>query len=384
MRRIPRDTWVAGGLLVLLTLVTAAVALQQTGQEGPPLSTASTQPNGARAFYLWLEELGYPVSEERVERFAPPPDAAAILILNPTEAITESDWQQLDPWVEAGGTLILAGENFITGQAVRHYNFEITLLDDRQSPAAVQTPLWAYPPVEGELEAETSSYFITERDTYLVHLASGEQPLVVSFPMGEGRVVLSTVTYPFTNEGLANEANAHFSLNMVNTVGREGQIWFDGWHHGLQQVSAEDIVGPTQFLVRAPAGRALLYAGVVLYVMLVLRGQRMGEALERQNKLARRSPMEYVDAIANLNQKAGHRRAVLAYYHQQIKRHLAQRYRLSADIPDRAFVDKLEQLNPGLDTTALMDTLTQLRREDLTEEDMIKAATRATDWLDKT
>ena len=122
-KRISRETIPAIGILVLLVIVTIGAAIAQGRREAqePPLSSSSTAPGGAKALWLWLDALGYPVSSRVGRTFAPPDDAAVTLILEPTVAITGEEWRTLDAWVDAGGTLVLSGAGWPAADAFSQF-----------------------------------------------------------------------------------------------------------------------------------------------------------------------------------------------------------------------------------------------------------------------
>jgi hypothetical protein len=95
---------------------------------------------------------------------------------------------------------------------------------------------------------------------------------------------------------------------------------------------------------------------------------------------ARRAPLEYITAIANLNRRAGHRTAVLQDTHDRLKRHLGHRYRLSPDLPDAEFVTQLSEYNPALDAAALRDLLRRLSQTDVGEAEMVRLVAAAARW----
>ena len=55
----------------------------------------------------------------------------------------------------------------------------------------------------------------------------------------------------------------------------------------------------------------------------------------------RRSPLEFINAMANLHRRAGQRRAALRHYHDQLKRRLGRRYRLDPSLHDAEYVTRL-------------------------------------------
>jgi hypothetical protein len=196
-------------------------------------------------------------------------------------------------------------------------------------------------------------------------------------------VVLSTLTYPFSNAGLKEEGNPAFVLNVVALTGQPGgRIWFDEWHHGLRETAVAEISGPGQWLRQTAAGRSLLYTTLVLFLALALAGWRFGRPVPLPQERQRRAPLEHVTAVANLKRRAGHRQATLATYHRQLKRALGQRYGLSPTMPDETYVAALAQYRPELDQEALLWLLRRLHEPKIGEAEMVRLVKAVDEWIE--
>lgn len=380
MRRLSRDSWLAIGLVGLLVLITIAAASQQTGPETfPALSSLSSIPEGGKALWLSSQKLGYSVSNEVSDVFQPDEDTSLVLILEPTQQITLDEWRALDTWVEKGGTLVLAGDRFITALAVGHYRFDLAYLENTVATLVTQAPLFVSPPIHS-IPVQTRAYFSTTRNDFITHLAVESRPVMLSFKQGDGRVLLSAAPFSFTNAGLKEAGNPALMLNILSAAGRPGVIWFDEWHHG-QRSKSTSIVGPGNWLRYTPAGHGLLYMALVVFITLVLTGRRFGRPILPARDMTRRAPLEYITAIANLNRRAGHRPAVLRQYRHQLKRGLGHRYRLDPTLPDDLYLARLAQLNPNIDTAALGRLLAQLSRSQAGEGELVQLAAQVATWL---
>jgi hypothetical protein len=207
--------------------------------------------------------------------------------------------------------------------------------------------------------------------------ASGEVVLL-SFPQGKGQVILSTTPDIFTNVELKNEDTARLILNLMAFVGEKGTVMFDEWHHGLQ---SEGIVGISQWLQNTPGGRAILFAVFVVFIALILQGRSFGRYVPLKHEIKRRGPMEHVTAIANLSRKAGHRSEVARQYHNRLKRHLGQRYRLDPSMNDKEYVEILAGYNSSIDKEELLRLLKQLSRSNISEAELLKLSAEASQWM---
>jgi hypothetical protein len=236
------------------------------------------------------------------------------------------------------------------------------------------------------VNARPRAYLQPQDDDFVTHLAAGSRPVLISFEMKDGRVIICTAPFPLTNAGLKKEGNPELVLNLVTAARRpdasDGRpvIWFDEWHHGVRSKSATAI-GPAGWLRHTPSGHAMLYTATVIVLALALGGRRFGRPVPLHKRTVRRPPLEYVTAIANLNRRAGHRRAVLSYHYQQLKRGLGKRYRLSPTLPDSEYVARLAEFDPDIDTQALSGLLARLRQKRVTENEMVQLAAKVAAWL---
>jgi hypothetical protein len=377
---ISRDTWLALGLVTVLMLVTIAAALQQSRSAHIPFLSTSSAPDGTLALQLWLDELGYSVVDETPAAFELPAGTDLLIILQPLIPITAADWETIDAWVDSGGTLILAERPFWYETSAAHYEFQTLVLSEATPALTTQTPLLTSPPLTAAAPVRSEFFLASERTDFVTHLAIEDRPVLVSFEQGRGRVILSATPYPFSNLALKDEANAALVLNLIALSARRGGVWLDDWHHG---VAGSSIVGPDQWLRSTSFGHALLFVAGAVFFALLLRGRRFGRPVPLPHEIRRRGPLEHVNAIANLNRKAGHRDPVLQQYRMRLKRHLGRRYRLDPSLADREYVEALAAYNPALDRADLLDLLGQLARPRVSEGELLKLAARASDWINE-
>jgi len=380
MKKLPRDAKLGIGIILLLVVITAVAALQRGTEETyPALSSVSPAPDGALALKWWVEELKYEVDEQVLMNFAPPGGTSIVFMLEPLFP-TEGDMKAMDKWVEDGGTLIAIGERYGMYSLIDHYEFFFHYLPDNEGAPSNETPLLDSPSALDLNNTKIRIALGSGRDDYVTLISFRNQPILVSFEQGEGRVILGTVTQAFTNAGLKQPGNPELVLNILALARNKGTVWFDEWHHGVQ--SGEKILGPTDFLRRTPVGRALLFVTFAVFLAFFIQGRGFGRPVPLPQEIKRRGALEHVTGIANLSRRAAHRSAVMMQYHNQIKRKLGQRYRLDPAMNDEEYVNTLAGYNPSLDKNELLNLLKRLKRTNLGETEMVHLAVEAAKWID--
>ena len=382
MRRLSRDAWLALGLFLLLTIFTTITVVQQAqaSLQDPPLASFSAQPQGSRALWLYLESQEIKLTDSAGASFAVPPGVHLALVLEPTVEFTPGEWELLHDWVEDGGTLLIAGTGPVSVDLAAQLEINFGLAPSTEAAVSSQTPLLQAPPLPTLENATTPFYLRPRRDDYVTLLANQNgNPTAVAFAEGNGRVIFTTLTEPFSNEGLQNEGNAELVLNLLNGAPDMTGIWFNEWHHGIRP-EADAALSSSNWLQRTPVGRALLLVLVVIFIGLVLRGRHFGRPVPLRQDIVRRAPLEYITGIANLSRRAGHRTAVLQHYHDHLKRDLGTRYRLNPSLPDDEFINQLVAYQPNLDTASLRQLLQKLSRTQVSEGEMVQIVREATSF----
>lgn len=382
MKRPSRDTVLALGLFLLLTIFTTITVVQQAQASlvDPPLASFSTQPQGSRALWLYLESQEVKLTDTVGRFFGVPAGVNLALVLEPVIEFTPGEWEVMHGWVEDGGTLLIAGSGPVSAGLADRLDMRLGLAPSTVAAVSNQTPLLQAPPLATLDNAATPFFLRPDRDDYVTLLANQDgHPTAVAFAEGNGRVIFTTLTAPFSNEGLQNEGNAELVLNLINAAPEVNGIWFNEWHHGIRP-EADAALTSGNWLQRTPVGRALLLVLAVIFIGLVLRGRHFGRPVPLRKDISRRAPLEYIIGIANLSRRAGHRTAVLQHYHDHLKRNLGARYRLSPSLPDDEFINQLAAYQPNLDTDTLHRLLQKLSQTNISEGEMVQIVREATSF----
>lgn len=384
MKRFIRENSSALLLLLVLVAVTSVATYWQLRQETdyPTLATFSSEPHGARALLLWSESLNYDTVVETPRAFAPPEDATLSLILEPqVPGISDTEWQVLEEWVQAGGTLLLAGDGIGTALSMRHLDFDL-LFDPGLGDEAVKASDRVLAGIPETLpNALPRAALQSERTDHTVLLTAASEPVAVALQEGQGLIILSTLWYPLSNKGLKEARNPELALSILALASPPATIWFDEWHHGVRPSDTGSAVGLGQWLRTAPAGQSVLYTFGIVFVWLLISGRRFGRPIPVQSSKPRRAPAEHARALANLSRRAGHKDTVREYYRHRLKTELGYRYGLSAAVPDEAYLQRLQSARPNLDSDRLRALLEELSRRELTDAQLLKLSQEVNEWI---
>lgn len=371
-----RERLVVAAMVFVLAVLSIAAALFEIRPESTvPLDSESAAPDGALALSSWLAELGHPVSREVTADFHIPPDTDVVFVLEPAfgSYFTEEDAEVLDAWISEGGTLVYAAENPGSRLVPEMFGFTVRYLSEPVESAAAAAAVFTAPPLTRALEADIAFIFEPRIDSFEPLIAVPEGPVVVRLPHGEGQVVLSATVFPFTNAGLKQPGSGALVLNLVPDRLQNASVWFDEWHHG-KRPSLGEPAGPGAWLRTASAGRAVLFSAAVLFGWLALTGRAFGRPVPPSKPVDRRSPLEYVTAIANLNQRAGNRQALVSHYRNRLKRNIGRRLRIDPDLPDGEFLSRLRPVLLPEQYETVSRLLADMSRPDISENELVRLA----------
>ena len=379
MRRLSRDAWLTVGLLLILVLLLIAGALREVRrQEGPALISTSAGADGALALAEWLADLGLTVDNARQSVYAVPEGTDVALLLEPSQTLDDEAWSLLITWVEDGGTLLIAGSGLAARLAFDRLALDLERLGE-DAQLRWTAPLLASPPPATPEATAAWGFSAPLPETALAHVVADDTPVVVTLTRGAGRIVAVSSAVLFSNSGLRAAGVPLLVLNLVTGSAAAPQtVWFDEWHHGLRTLAP---LGPSEWLRRTPAGRALLLTALLIFVAVLLSGRRLGRAVPLPETRRRRAAVEYVDAMANLSRRAGHRAAVQDHYYRRLKQGLAARYRIDPALPDAAFAARAAAADAAFDGPALGALLARLAGQSLSDADLVTAAAEVAQWL---
>ena len=346
LRIAPEDRKLAIGFAALLVLALALSVFVVSADRGSGAlpSSYSAGDNGTKAAFLLLQQMGYSPRRwtENPRGLADLPPNATLILAEPMPS-DESDMEAVRQFLRKGGRVVAAGDSF-AGFVPEHPT----------RPGRPHFQWKSYRPHEPsdltrgieEIALAPKFYFDSEK-TEAPFLDGDESP-VTRFSYGAGEVIWWSTTEPMSNSGIGEKDNAQLLLNSVGDAGRGPVLWDESFHQDGKTVIDSVLASPLRW--------ALLQAALIGALVCLTYSRQFGPA--RQSVVTSRlAPMEFVETLAALYQKAGAAHIAVEIVYEQFRGALQRRFplRTGADAAQVAatIVDHL----PGEDmedTTALI------------------------------
>jgi hypothetical protein len=290
---------IAGAVVVLLavSLLAGGAAPAGSRETDARATTLSAAPLGTKALFLVLDHFMPGVG--RLVR--PTPSLAApggdapttLLVMQPTMPLGPGEESALDAWVSAGGQLIIATS--VPWPVENDENKRDYLSRYGFKPGTPTAELVTYYGWKGSLVLDAAPM-----------TPGGIQPLftgpdgavVAEKDIGEGRIVVITDGYAWSNARLARSQNAAWLISVAGSWGN-GRMLVDEFHQGVQG-GAGDLALIFTFL-RTFWGIAVLQLAAAATLYALGRAWRFGPAQDLPPERIQ-DPLERIRGIASFLQ----------------------------------------------------------------------------------
>jgi hypothetical protein len=131
----------------------------------------------------------------------------------------------------------------------------------------------------------------------VVHLGDSQRALLVDYTLGNGRIVILSDPYIFSNGGLGLKDNLQLAINLLTTT--EGLIAFDEYHQG-KGTTRNALIG---YFSGTPILPILGQLVALILVILWTSSRRFARPLPLK-QIDRRSSLEFVASMAELQHRA--------------------------------------------------------------------------------
>lgn len=313
--RSNRNLIVAASLLLIIGGILSVLTARTLRRPPAFPTTYSAGPEGCKALYLVLKELGLPVERYRRPLKQLKTQSGVLAIIDPRKVpFSGREIKKLKEWIRTGNRLILfqGAESWIyrTDKEKKWkrrrpaagifndwgYQFGLEVASKSDEPRRNTVPV-ALPGVEGlgKISVSSEARWKKPLKEWSI-LAKDEQgPILVTRKMGKGDVVaLSDMTLP-TNKFIDKEHNLKLLIALLLEKGRPQAILFDEYHHGrILHGSLMGYIGSSVFLWILAQG--FLAAFLIFYT----RRARLAGRYHSLSEPVGRSSLEYVQSMANI------------------------------------------------------------------------------------
>jgi Domain of unknown function (DUF4350) len=342
---------IAGAILFLLTLGLAFVGADPQEQGFSIPSSYSASSGGARAAYLLLQNLNYHVSrwERSPTELPDDPDGVVLIIADPLETPSREEREALEDFVQEGGQVLFTGPRIETFFPEAKVTAGFSTLEWKTFSAVFPSNYTVGAP---KIVLQTGTTWLGTAPTQLALYGERYSPVVISWRIGDGRILWWAAATPLTNAGITRESNLNLFLNAMSFPARSDhagtKIFWDEYFHGQQS-------SLWSYVQRTPVAWGLAQAAILGFIVFLTFGRRSGPVM-MPPVVSRLSPLEFVDTLGGLYQRAGADPAVVGFVYQRFRATLARQLRLPVSTSDTEFADAV-QGRLGWKETGLKTTL---------------------------
>ena len=340
---------ITSGVILVLIIVLAVFSREDDKDSGVPTSY-SAQNSGAKAAYLLLQEEGYKVERWESSLTELPVDAekTVLVLAGPIRDANKEEKAAVRLFLNRGGRVLATG-----------YNASFFVPESNAIPEALPGAVAKeYKPDipssltrAGTIKFSPPSHWGDPRPEQLVHYSQDGKGIVVSYKVGKGEVIWWAGSECLMNSGIRDAGNLDLLLNSIGTKGT--RVLWDEYLHSWHETE-------TGFTSFPPIRYGLLQCGLA-FVALLLAYARRNAPIHPLYEPSRLSPLEFVNTLGSLYQRARATRTALEVPYYRFKALLAKRLGLranasSADLA-RGARRRLAYNQPGLE-----ETLEQIER----------------------
>lgn len=342
--KLSRDAWFL--ILLMVGFGVAAFFFTPKTDLRQGTSSFSTGKEGTKAFYMLLDNLGFPVSRQMKGVDEIPSDATVMIGVDPKKQFGYDGMVELDNWVRRGNTLILAVSDLPDAGV-----FDVDV--DSHGEIALEPVTVA--PRRGEFSAGASRvqldpvvYFKPQRGDRAIIEDDKCRLIAVEHPLGRGRVIVFGDPLMFSNSRVGQEDNIVLLTNIVYERANGGRVMFAEWDR-MAMTRDEEPAKP--ILGRAGTYVMILLLFVVL-ATLISAGRRFGEVHPLPETQEQRRSLEFVQAVAGLYRRSEAREAAVGAVYHSFRREMFARLGVAPDVGPAEAAD-MAQIAGNVDSTRL-------------------------------
>jgi hypothetical protein len=362
------DLTILAGLAIVTVLLTATSfvlsPVRPTQREDG--SSYATHDGGGRAAFLLLKDLGYDVerSFDPIGALRAAPATTTLVLVDPTLPASQQDRRALRTFLEQGGTVLVTGAN-ATRFLPEAPRTSPKLTSERRQAAALPGPLTAG---VDAIEMPSAVGALPLNDRYVAVYGSYDSPAVLTARFEKGHAIWWATPRPLVNSAIGDPGHAELLVNTLGAPGARRILW-DEFYHGYDRSF-------WSYIAATPLPIAFLQLLVIALAAGFTYSRRQRPIRARVVE-PRTSPLEFVDTIGGLYQRAKAANAAVATVYARVRSRLLAR----AGLPQSATDERLASVAAerlALDSAQLSALLSKARQAttdiSLTEAEAVRLA----------
>ena len=310
--------WGAAAIAALLLASMAAFSPSATGQAAAVPSSYDSTSGGALAAYLLLTDLHY-----SVRRWQEPPTAlrapgagSLLILADPTGPPSSQDRAALLRYLESGGRILFSGPSIAL--FFSDAGFLIPNLNPEWKEFQANFPT-AVSRATGKIVMRPAAFWGRLTESQIQLFGPPDAPVVVSWKIGQGEILWWAGATPLTNAGISQAGNLRLLLNALAPIDRRqsSTIYWDEYFHGARG-------SLWSYIQETPIPWGCVQIAIFVVALLFTFSRRSGPIFTPA-PVSRLSPLEFVETIGGLYQRAGAGSIPIAVSYRRLHRELARR-----------------------------------------------------------
>ena len=225
-----------------------------------------------------------------------------------------------------------------------------------------------------------ASHLKVDSRSATLQIGDNQGAIVASANAGRGRVILISDPFIVANNGIGEEDNLPFALNILE--GRPpGSVAFDEFHHGY---GSQGLIGSGGFLGYfrgTPVLWMIVQAVLITLLFIYTRGRRFGRPLPLGRE-RRTTNLEFVSSMATITRLARASGLAMQSIYSEFRRRLCRYSNLPPGIETSKLADAVARRGKmnGPDLSALLSRCEGVVQGDqVTDSEMLDLVTRIRD-----
>ncbi|HEX4032368.1 MAG TPA: DUF4350 domain-containing protein [Terracidiphilus sp.] len=296
-----------------LVVLTAVFARNQNNNDNPLPSSYLTGRHGARAAYDMLQASGYSVQrwEDSLSGLAAQANPHTVVILADPILSSADDFKSVQEILKRGGRVLSTGMfgGLILPDSAVQPPSRLTLAACELTPEGLDALAGS-----GDVWMVPSAGWKLSSPRYRVEYDCGGQPAVVEYDVGAGHAIWWASSTPLENGSIGRAGNLDLFLNSLGS--RNGvRVYWDESLHG--------VVHSHWFYARGAALNMLIAGLAALALLMIFSFSRRSGPVRDVPQPVRATPIEFLEALGSLYQKAGASATAVALAYNRFRRRMS-------------------------------------------------------------